>query len=187
MKMRYFGDTYDVVKQSLLRWLAPLGDWGVHPMFTENVSHENAEAFSAFLGARLISTDVLTGDTNRPIYFRSAQDCRNHLFLDPDTGIIVNSNKNKSNKQSYIFLPELIDIVNNRPNLLTLVFDQSVPRGKERQALQAKIDVLKSNGIHGTAYVSHTNFILITCDNELIKKAGFTLRKESLLPEARFI
>jgi len=38
MRMRYFGDSYDIVKQSLLRWLRPLGEWSVHPMFTEPVS-----------------------------------------------------------------------------------------------------------------------------------------------------
>lgn len=32
MHVRYFGDSYDIVKQSLLRWLAPLGPWAAHPI-----------------------------------------------------------------------------------------------------------------------------------------------------------
>jgi len=42
MRMRYFGDSYDIVKQSLLRWLQSFGPWSVLPMFTEPVSDEEA-------------------------------------------------------------------------------------------------------------------------------------------------
>ena len=51
MRMRYFGDSYDIVKQSLLRWLRTLGDWSAHPMFTEAVSDADVAAFETLLGA----------------------------------------------------------------------------------------------------------------------------------------
>ena len=32
MNPRFLGDSYDIVKQSLLRWLAFDGVWATHPM-----------------------------------------------------------------------------------------------------------------------------------------------------------
>jgi len=55
MRMSYFGDSYDVVKQSLLHWLQYFGQWSVHPMFTQPVSDKNISAFERFIGAKLIS------------------------------------------------------------------------------------------------------------------------------------
>ena len=78
----YFGDSYDIVKQSLIRWLAPLGEWSAHPMFTETVQPEHATSFERFLGVRLLSNDVLCADTNRYAYFACAAQSGN-LFLDP--------------------------------------------------------------------------------------------------------
>ena len=58
MRMRYFGDSYDIVKQSLLRWLRPLGEWSVHPMFTEPVSSADVSAYETLLSANVVSTPV---------------------------------------------------------------------------------------------------------------------------------
>lgn len=38
MKLQYFGDSYDIVKKSLICWLSEFGPWVTHPMFTEDVS-----------------------------------------------------------------------------------------------------------------------------------------------------
>jgi hypothetical protein len=40
MKLQYFSDSYDIVKKSLIAWLA--GNWAVHPMFTEQVESQAA-------------------------------------------------------------------------------------------------------------------------------------------------
>jgi hypothetical protein len=82
---------------------------------------------------------------------------------------------------------ELVNIVKNRPNLLTLVFDQSLARGNEREQLQRKLDMLLSSSIYGVAYVSHACFMLLSCDKILIETATETLIKESRLPVNRFI
>jgi hypothetical protein len=60
MNPKYLGDSYDIVKPSLLRWLAGVGTWTTHPMFTEPVSGEQADIFSRLLGTRLLSHDTLT-------------------------------------------------------------------------------------------------------------------------------
>ena len=66
MRVQYLGDSYDIVKQSLLRWLRPFGAWSVLPMFTEWVKPEDVAALEAFLRAKVISCDVLTASTDRP-------------------------------------------------------------------------------------------------------------------------
>ena len=86
MRMKYLGDSYDIVKQSLLLWLKSLGEWSVHPMFTESVGKAGIMEFEAILGAKVISTDVLTLASDRSAYFSCARSCGN-LFLDPDTGL----------------------------------------------------------------------------------------------------
>jgi hypothetical protein len=86
MHLEKFGDSYDVVKRWLISVLKEFGPWSAHPMFTHAVSKEEAEMFSQFLGARLISTEVLTGRKSRKQFFEPCETERN-LFVDPDTGI----------------------------------------------------------------------------------------------------
>jgi hypothetical protein len=55
------GDSYDIVKRSLLRWLG--GEWFVHPMLTAAPSKGDAAFISAYeglVGASVISSTVLT-------------------------------------------------------------------------------------------------------------------------------
>jgi hypothetical protein len=183
--MEYFGDSYDIVKQSLLRWLRSFGEWAVYPMFTEDVSDQDKEAFGEFLVGKIISKEKLTTYSNREEYFIIAANCKYNLFLDPDIGVKYN---NKSpNMPAYIMFNELVNMVKKRPNLLTLVFDQSLARGKEREQLQRKLDSLLADGIYGVAYVSHACFMLISCNKKLIETATKLLLKKSLLPVNRFI
>jgi len=87
VKLSFFGDSYDIVKQCLINWLS-FGEWLVHPMFTEPVSPEAAAEYSRFLGASLLSVEVLTPKTDRSQYFGTCHTC-GHLFLDPDTGLWI--------------------------------------------------------------------------------------------------
>ena len=68
MKMSFFGDSYDIVKHALLRWLASMGPWVTHPMFTEEVSPGQLQAYQALLGTKLVSSGVLTADIDRREY-----------------------------------------------------------------------------------------------------------------------
>ncbi|MGA7493863.1 MAG: hypothetical protein WB930_14365 [Syntrophobacteraceae bacterium] len=83
--------------------------------------------------------------------------------------------------------PELVEIATSRPKLLTLVFDQSLARGKEREQLSAKLSTLASDGVHGFAYISHACFVLLGCDKKLIQRALDAIKSASLLPSDRFI
>lgn len=155
-------------------------------MFTERVTPEEATVFSRLLGIPLLSSDVLHTETNRQAYFATARACQDHLFLDPDTGLRLKATAAKVHP-SYLFGPELIALVSERPEMLTLVFDQSLARGRERQQLAEKMAFLEEHGVFSFAYVSHACFILMSASEELIKKAWEVVQGESRLPAARFV
>jgi len=72
MKLSYFGDSYDIVKRSLLQWLSPFGPWKAHPMFTEPVDSLETKALSRFLGVPFVSEEVLRAGCDHPAYFSAA-------------------------------------------------------------------------------------------------------------------
>jgi hypothetical protein len=155
-------------------------------MFTEQVSATDAEAFSRLLGAPLISTEVLSRRTPRDTYFASAVSSPDNLFLDPDTGLRAKASTG-AKAPSYLFLDELVRIAEARPRALTLVFDQCLARGSEREELEAKLATCRGRGLHGLAYVSHACFVLVSRDPDVSAAAGETLRRESRLPTYRFL
>jgi hypothetical protein len=157
MNPKYLGDSYDIVKQSLLGWLSAVGPWATHPMFTEPVSREQAEVYSRLLGAPLLSFETLTYDTNRDAYLEPARKYTDHVFLDPDTGVRLNPIRG-AKAPRYLFSTELVAIVKARPERLVLVFDQSIARGEERKELENKLNSFAEEGILGIAYVSHACF-----------------------------
>lgn len=185
MRMRYFGDSYDIVKQSLLRWLRSFGDWSAHPMFTEPVSDDDVAAFEKLLDVRVVSHEVLTLDTDRVAYLAPASSC-GHLFLDPDTGLRMRPTRGVRAPE-YVFATELVRLAKERPTSLTLVFDQSVGRGSERLHLEGKLLELRHEAVYGFAYVSHACFLVAGVDRALLQRARSRIIAESLLPEGRFL
>jgi hypothetical protein len=185
MRIHYFGDSYDVVKQSLLRWLSTFGEWSVHPMFTEMVSGTDVAAFEVLLNAKIVSTEVLTRETDRSAYFACATSC-GHLFLDPDTGLRMRPTRGARAPQ-YIFGDEVHRLVEQRPESLTVVFDQCVGRGSERSHLADKLQMLRDRGIFGFAYVSHACFVVAGRKRTLVEQARSRVIAESRLPENRLL
>ena len=186
MHMRYFGDSYDIVKQSLIRWLGQFGDWSVHPMLTGATPARQIERFERFLSARVVSTEVLTPNTNRESYLSCAAKCGN-LFLDPDTGLRSRETGVRGPKTKYLFAHEFVRLSEQRPKALTLVFDQSLPRGKERDCMEHKLGDLQDRGVHCFAYMSHACFVLGSRDERVVRRALHCIIAESRLPEARFL
>ena len=186
MRAEFLGDCYDIVKQSLLRCLGSIGTWATHPMFTESMAPEKASAFSCLLGTRLLSKETFTRDSDRSVYLAPARNCGYHVFLDPDTGIRLEPTRGKK-APLYVFGTELVEITSARPDYLTLVFDQSLARGREREQLGDKLSYFADHGLHGFAYASHACFVLLGKDGSLVKKALDTLKRESRLPDSRFV
>lgn len=185
MRIRYFGDSYDIVKQSMLCWLRNFGKWSVHPMFTETVSQADLAAFASLLDAKVISTEILTPHSDRSAYFASASSC-GHLFLDPDTGLRMRPTGGVRGPE-YLFASELLWLAEQRPGALTVVFDQSVRRGSERLHLNSKLRELRHHGVFGFAYVSHACFVVVGRELSLVELARARVIIESRLPENRFL
>lgn len=186
MTPSYLGDSYDIVKQSLLRWLSSMGSWATHPMFTEPVSSEQADDFARLLGTRLLSLDILTNGIDRFAYLAPTCECHEHVFLDPDTGIRLKPTRGRK-APAYIFGTELMEIASACPDKLVLVFDQSLARGSERQQLQGKLQTFAVHGVYAVAYVSHACFVLLCRNSSLLEAAFDVLKSESGLPRRRFL
>ncbi len=156
----WFGDSYDIVKQSLLRWLEPCGAWKAHPMFTPPVDPRRVDEFERFLGADLVSKAVLGEGYSRAAFLADAKDCQQHLFLDPDTGLRMPPG---GATKRHVTAQELVCIAKERPDKLTLVFDQSLDRRrKAREEIKEKLSCLRKRGVHGVAYESQACFVLVS-------------------------
>lgn len=185
MQIQYLGDSYDIVKQSLIRWLRPFGTWSVLPLFTEPVTSEDVAALEAFLGAKVICSDVLTASTDRAAYFACARSCGN-LLLDPDTGIRL-ENSHGRRIPEYLYSDELVQLATCRPQSLTLVFDQSLGRGRECVEMAEKLRYLVGQNVSAFAYRSHACFLVAGADTSLVERARAQVLDESRLPESRFV
>ncbi len=185
MKFQYFGDSYDIVKKSMIAWLGEFGDWAAHPMYTEPVEPKHAALFSRFLNARLVSTETLTPKTNRTAYFAPYYSAGN-LFFDPNTGVRLESRRGVKSV-NYVFGQELIVFSRARPASLTLVFDQSYSQGDYKPQVREKLEYLAAHGVNGFAYCSHASFLLFGGNARLVKLARCKLLDTSGLPSWRLL
>jgi|EndMetStandDraft_3_1072993.scaffolds.fasta_scaffold79309_2 hypothetical protein len=180
MDLKHFGDSYDIVKKSLLQWLAPFGPWAAHPMFTHDVNAEQATGFSRFLGVPLVSLETLRPDSERRSYLSACGDCRS-VFLDPNTGVRLRRSSGKRSPE-FVFGDELVEIASARPEGLVLTFDQSLARGKERAEILNKLEHFRAQDLHGFAYVSHASFMVLGRSGPVVREARSTVAAQSGLP-----
>jgi hypothetical protein len=185
MKFKYFGDSYDIVKKSLIEWLGDFGDWYAHPMFTESVTPDQSTHFARFLNAKLVSAEELTPKTDRASYFSACQSAGN-LFLDPDTGVRLMPRRD-SKAINYIFGSELIKLSHARPECLILVFGQSYSRGEQKPQIQEKLAFFATYDVHGFAYCSHATFLVLSANAKLVTRAQCRLLEVSGLPPTRLV
>ena len=155
-------------------------------MFTQPVTVEQAQEFSALLGVDLLSARQLTPDQDRDAYFEEARSCKSHLFLDPDTGVSMAAVRGKK-APAYLFVEELVQIACRQKDLLTLVFDQSLPRGEERKGLEDKLKTFASRELPSFAYSSHACFLVVGPDLAVVRQAREVLGRAGHLPNERFV
>ena len=186
MKPCFFGDSYDIVKRTLLEWLRPLGNWAVHPMFTEEVRDEFVSGFSSLIDAPLISVEVLRPSTDRQSYFSSCASHR-HVLLDPNTGLKIRRDQSERSPD-HLFDSDLVPIMNVRPEGLTMVFDQSLSRGRTvKEQLEEKLAHFRAQGFSGFAYSSHACFLFLARELATAEYAHHLLCGERRLPKERFL
>ena len=184
MRIEFLGDSYDIVKRFLLRSVAPDAEWMAFPMFTHEVTTDDISAFEAFLNVRVVSSKALTISTDRAKHLLAPADHR-HIFLDPDTGIKLKPS-NGADSVKYVFGPELIALCQQDPNRLLLVFDQSVPRGGERKAIEEKLKYFHERNICGFAYLSHACFVVLSGSETACLTARLRLLASNL-PSSRLV
>jgi len=180
----HFGDSYDIVKRALLGWLAELGAWQAHPMFTsQDTSKEAATAFERLLGVPLLSREVITTRTNREEYFAVCKQATN-LLLDPDTGVSLKAGRPSPARVSAI---ELESFARQRPTRLTLTFDQSFARGNAIADIKRELAHFRERELAAFYYQSHASFLLVSLNASLVDRARVHLIKKVGLPSKRII
>jgi hypothetical protein len=185
MNLKHFGDSYDIVKKSLLQWLSVFGPWAAHPMFTHTVTDTDAAAFAHFLGVGLVSTELLAPNCNRRAYLAPCANSRS-IFLDPDTGVRLRSASDKRSAE-FIFGDELVALASTRAEGLVLTFDQSLARGSEGKQVQEKLAHFLARGIYGFAYISHASFLILGQSSALVHEARDQVLSASGLPTHRIV
>ncbi len=123
------------------------------PMFTESVSKQDIAAFERFIGAQVISSEVLPCDTVRSQYFACGRSAQN-LFIDPTTGLRM-ERTGRAKASNCLFASELTELALCRPNALSVVFDQSFAHATEPSRilhLENKLRSLAEQGVQAFAY-----------------------------------
>ena len=191
-----FGDTYDMAKMCMLRWLAPDEEWFIHPMYFPPGNQVRDDAFPGryadFLELQLVRGNI----AQRQDLVNAVANDPGHLFLDPDTGLRPDNGiqLDRAEWRKFVSEDELIEIAcsTDREQKLVLVYDQSIDRRYRqvcvpRQQIRMKLRRLHDAGVHAVAYVSHIAFIWASSDPGVVNAATRRLLCASGLPIFRFV
>ena len=197
MHQRFFGEGRDIAKRQILEWLAPDGRWAAHPMW---YGHREAEPhvpdflnrYAASIGVAIVDD----GDSANPdALLEATLACREHLFLDPDTGL---GERTKERKLTHVDYDHFIQIVQAplRQGRLTLIYDEGNSKGgrmdRFTQAIQAKVDRLRENTeVHAVGYLAELSvklcFIWSSTNPQVLTDATRNMQDASGFPNWRFV
>ena len=91
MHPKFAGDPHDIVKLSIMEWLDPDDRWLIHPMYFPLRGEIRDHEFPGRI-AHLLRANLVTGDIwHRPQLVDAAAADPGHLFLDPDTGVLLDN------------------------------------------------------------------------------------------------
>lgn len=191
MHPKYFGESHDMAKRQIMEWLAPGEPWAAHMMWFNQEKGDLAYPnFQQEYEAALRVNHVDACPQDRGTFLAAAQNCGDHLLLDPDTGLWTRkTGKNVTYEQF-----EQIVGSENRQGRITLIYDQSYVRGDGDVWKQTKAKLLELRlnlNIHAAAYIVHAGsfvrFIWASTDCELINRATRRMQGESCYPFWRFV
>ena len=194
MKPKYFGESHDMAKQQIMKWLIPKEKWAAHPMWYHQ--RENPLLIHAFLERyeATLDVDIVENESpDRRAFLAAATACPRHLLLDPDTGLWTPARGGYPKK--HVTIEEFLEIVTNtgRKDKLTLIYDQSYQRNDLDIWTQTvgKLLRLYRSGIHAVAYTAHAGsnvrFIWASKSNKLITQATRRMQEECRFPRWRFV
>lgn len=184
MRFEYFGDSYDIVKRALVQWLAPLGPWYVQPLFTDDVSPQQAVAFARFLGARLVHPFQARNAKEREIALEACK-ARGNVFVDPDTGVVL-SRPGKLVKPTHLSTASLHALSTENPDHVIVSFDQALRREAPEESLRSKIAWLAQEHIAAVAFRSHASFLFCSTSADRVGNV-IRLLLDAGLPQWRLV
>jgi hypothetical protein len=184
MRLKYFGDSYDIVKRALLQWLAPLGQWYVQPLFTDDVSPQQAAVFARFLGARLVDPFLARTGKEREMALDACKGTGN-LLMDPDVGVVL-PQTGKTVKRTHLSATALQVLCTSNPGHVIMSFDQALRREAPEESLRSKVVWLSERQTAAIAFQSHASFVLCSSSADRVGEVT-RLLQEAGLPDSRLV
>ena len=194
-----FGEARDIAKGQIMEWLAPPNvKWAAHPMWYGDREAEPQVADFLDCYATALSVGIGEGgDSAKPdTLLDAAKACREHLFLDPDTGL---GERTEENHLTHVSYEQFIKVVLAPPRLdrLTLLYDQGYSRGQSEQdfilAAQRKVNRLHhmNKGVYAAGYLAEPTlklcFIWASASPDVVRKATRRMQDRSRFPNWRFL
>ena len=197
MHQRFFGESRDIAKRQVMEWLAPNVMWAAHPMWygdREAGPHvpRFLEQYEAAMGVAIVDG----GDSANPdALLQATLACREHLFLDPDTGL---GERIPRRQLTHVDYDHFIQIVQApcRQGGLTLIYDQGNAQGgnmdRFTQAIQLKVNRLRQNpDVHAVGYLAELSvklcFIWASTNPQVLADATRNVQEASRFPNWRFV
>ena len=196
MHQKFFGEARDIAKKRIIEWLAPDVRWAAHPMWygdREKEPHvpDFLNAYEAAMGVHIVKG----GDSADPGALLAATlGCREHLFLDPDTGL---GTRTKKNLLTHVDYTDFIQIAQApcRQGNLTLIYDEGNAKGGKmesfRKAIQRKVNRLQEQDVHAVGYLAELSvklcFIWASANCQAVTDATRNVQDESEFPAWRFV
>ena len=197
MHQRFFGESRDIAKRQVMEWLAPNVRWAAHPMwYGDRKAEPHVPDFLNRYAATIGVVIVEGGDSGNPdALLESTLACREHLFLDPDTGL---GERIPRRYLTHVDYDDFIQIVQaqNRLDSLTLIYDEGNARGgnmdRFTQAIQRKVNRLHQNkDVHAVGYLAELAlkvcFIWASTNPGVVTDATRNLQDASGFPNWRFV
>ncbi len=164
MNLKWFGDSYDIIKRFFIENLQELGyQIIINPMFTHDLDTLESEFY------RFLKVD------NEKKQYKS----KSALFIDPDTGI------GRKKTQKHITIDCIVKKLESYD--LIFSFDQSFARNKDsNQQMKEKLELLKRKDSTGFFYDSHARFLFATKSVKILQSVEEQFLSTGL-PKSRFL
>ena len=197
MHQQFFGEARDIAKRQIMEWLAPNVGWAAHPMwYGDREAEPHVTDFLGRYAAAIGVTIVDGGDCANPdALLEATLACREHLFLDPDTGL---GERTQRRHRTHVDYDHFIQIVQApfRQGRLTLIYDEANSKGgridRVTQAIRWKVNHLHQNRkVHAVGYLAELSvklcFIWASTNSKAVTDGTRNVQDASGFPNWRFI
>ena len=215
MHPKFAGDPHDIAKPRIMNWLDPDAKWFIHPMYFPLQGEIRNDEFPARV-AHSLRANLVTGDIRqRPQLVNAAAGDPGHLFLDPDTGVLLNNavarrkdtHPHVAPLNAYVRVREIVAAArcparagqlvmvydasfDNNPNQLDPDGEANGPAGQQLRKKLHRIHGAEGEPVYAAAYIAHNQgiaFMWASTDCELVSESTRRLMAASRLPHCCFV